>query len=177
MRSRYTVRELNAAHFITCTVVEWLPLFTSAACCDIIVNSLLYCREHKGLVIYAWVILENHFHAIVAGPELSNTIRDLKKFTARQLIAQLATENRDWLLETLRWHCPEYRDNCDYRVWQEGFHPKAILSDAIMQQKLEYLHNNPIERGFVARPEHWRYSSAHEWRPESIPLLRCDPWR
>jgi len=89
MRSRYRIHERGVAHFITSTVVEWLPVFTTHDCCDILVRSFAYCREHKGLRIYAWVLLDNHFHAIVAGPELAGTIADLKKFTAREVIAQL----------------------------------------------------------------------------------------
>ncbi len=61
MRSRYAIREANAAYFITSTTVAWLPVFTTAACCDILVQSLMYCRENKGLKIYAGVILDNHF--------------------------------------------------------------------------------------------------------------------
>jgi hypothetical protein len=56
MRSRYRINIDNTAHFITSTIVEWLPVFTTAACCDIIVRSLEYCRRHKGLRIHAWVI-------------------------------------------------------------------------------------------------------------------------
>jgi len=62
-------------------------------------------------------------------------------------------------------------------VWQEGFHPVAIVSDEIMLQKMEYLHNNPVARGLVAAREHWRYSSAHEDCAGVEPVLRCDPWR
>ena len=51
------------------------------------------------------------------------------------------------------------------------------FSRAVMVQKLEYLHHNPVARGLVAAPEHWRHSSAHEWCPGVTPLLRCDPWR
>ena len=46
----------------------------------------------------------------------------------------------------------------------------------MMEQKRAYLHNNPVKRGWVGEPEHWRYSSAHEWLPAAQPMLRCDPW-
>ena len=64
-----------------------------------------------------------------------------------------------------------------YQVWQEGVHPQAIVGDEMMLQKLEYLHNNPVKRGLVAAPEHWRYSSAHEWCGGVEPVLTCDDWR
>ena len=108
------------------------------------------------------MILDTHLHAIVAGPNLTGTLGDLKKFTARELLAQLKTEGRDWLLRQLEFFCARHKQASAHQVWQEGVHPQSIPSDSIMQQELEYLHNNPVKRGLVASPEHWRYSSAHE---------------
>ena len=176
MRSRYRIHHPDRAHFVTCTIVEWLPVFTSTACCDILISSFEYCRQHKHLKIYAWVIVDNHFHAILAAPDLSAVLRDLKSFTAAKILEQLATENRDWLLNQLRYYRGPYKPN-EYQVWQEGSHPQAIADDAMMHQKLEYLHNNPVKRGWVVAPEHWRYSSAHEWLGGVQPLLKCDAWR
>jgi hypothetical protein len=51
------------------------------------------------------------------------------------------------------------------------------MGDPMMLQKLGYVHNNPVKRGLVASPEHWRYSYAHEWLAGSTLPLRCDPWR
>ena len=175
MRSRYRVCESDRAHFVTGTVVEWLPVFTSAACCDLLVQALEYYRQHKALKIYAWVILDNHFHAILAAPDLVGALQGIKSFTARQIVDQLEAEGRDWLLNQLQFYRGKYKPNT-HQVWQEGSHPQAIMSDEVMRQKIEYLHNNPIKRGWVASPEHWRYSSAHEWLGGAEPVLRCDSW-
>ncbi len=177
MRSRYQIRDLHAAHFVTGTILEWLPVFTTAACCDILVPSFQHCQAHKGLLIHAWVIMAYHFHAIVAGPDLSATLGDLKAFTAKRLVARVITERRDWLRNDLHYFRAPGKARSEYQVWQEGSHPQALPTDDIMQQKLDYLHNNPVKRGWVATPEHWRYSSAHEWCPGAIPVMRCDPWR
>ena len=128
------------------------------------------------LKIYAWVILDTHFHAILAAPDLSALLRDLKSFTAARILDQLSTENRGWLLNQLRYYRAAHKPN-EYQVWQEGSHPQVIADDAMMQQKLVYLHNNPVKRGWVVAAEHWRYSSAHEWLGGAQPLLRCDAWR
>ncbi len=176
MRSRYLVHEPDRAHFITCTVIAWLPLFTTAACCDLLVASLQHCRAQKGLRIHAWVILDNHFHAILAAPDLSATLRDLKSFTARQLLVQVEKEGREWLLNGLRYYRALHKTS-EYQLWQEGSHPQAICDDAMMLQKLEYLHHNPVKRGWVSAPEHWRYSSAHEWMKGGLALFQCDDWR
>ncbi|HEY3663144.1 MAG TPA: transposase, partial [Chthoniobacterales bacterium] len=60
MRSRYHVHQHDRAHFVTSTAVAWLPIFTTGTRCDLLLDSLLYCRAHKGLKIYAWMILDNH---------------------------------------------------------------------------------------------------------------------
>ena len=86
MRSRYRIHETHVAHFVTGTIVAWLPVFTTAARCDILVESLAYCREHKGLRIHAWVILDNHFHALLSAPDFSRTLADLKRHTAQRLM-------------------------------------------------------------------------------------------
>jgi REP element-mobilizing transposase RayT len=177
MRSRYRINNENSAHFITSTTVEWLPVFTTAACCDIIVKSLKYCRAHKVIKIHGWVIMDNHFHAIVSGPNLSRTIADLKKFTAHEILRQLKDEGRDWLLNQLSYFRAAHKHASSHQLWQEGVHPQSIPTDEIMLQKLEYLHNNPVKRGLVASPEHWVYSSAHEWLRGANPVMRVDAWR
>ena len=107
--------------------------FSSTACCDIVVRSLEYCRAHKGLAIYAWVILDNHLHAILAAPDLSAVLRDLKSFTAKQLVEQIKVEGREWLLNQLRHYRAAHKAN-EYQLWQEGSHPQRILHDEMMEQ-------------------------------------------
>jgi putative transposase len=177
MRSRYRINNPYAAYFVTSTIVSWLPVFTTATRCNILVQALEYCRAHKDLKIRAWVILDNHFHAILRAPNLSRVLADLKRHTAQRILELLRAECCEWLLNQLKYFRAKHKFESTYQVWQEGSHPQAIVSDEIMLQKLRYLHNNPVRRGLVAAPEHWRYSSAHEWCPGAMPLLRCDPWR
>jgi REP element-mobilizing transposase RayT len=176
MRSRYRVHEPHCAHFITTTVVEWLPVFTTSARCDILVQSFEYCRKNKGLKIYAWVILDNHIHAIVAAPELTRVITDFKRHTAQRILDQLEKEKCEWLLNQFRHFRLPHKVESIHQFWQEGFHPQAIANDQMMDQKLDYVHGNPVQRGLMAGAEHWRYSSAHEWLPGAIPALKCHPW-
>src|SRR4051812_2058485 len=161
MRSRYHVFEPAFPQFVTGTIVGWLPIFTTAARCDVLVQAFQYCRVHKQLTLHGWVILDTHFHAIVAAPDLTRILADLKRHAARRLIEQLQAEHCQWLLDQLRKQRALHKTESEHQVWQEGSHPQAIRTDAMMLQKLEYLHNNPVKRGLVASPEHWRYSPAH----------------
>jgi REP element-mobilizing transposase RayT len=142
MRSRYSVREKERAHFVTSTIVDWLPVFTTGACCEILAGSLDFCRREKGLQLYAWVIMENHFHAVVHAADLPRVMADLKKFTAGKLLAQLEAERRTWLLDLLASGKAAHKTRSTWQLWQEGYHPQAIYSDQTMQQKIDYIHAN-----------------------------------
>jgi hypothetical protein len=95
------------------TIIDWLPVFQSPACCDILVQSLDYCRREKGLKLYARVIMENHFHAVVQSDQLPRVMADLKKFTAGKLLAQLKAERRDCLPDFL----PFPSNSCSAIPW------------------------------------------------------------
>jgi putative transposase len=157
-RSRYHVLE-NQPHFVTCTVVNWLPIFSQIEIAQIILESLQFMQEHKRIDLYAYVIMENHLHLIVASANLSQEMSNFKSFTARSIIQWLKANHFHKLLGQLKIYKLKHKSDQDYQVWQEGFHPQAILNDEMFQQKLEYIHNNPLRRGYVDDPAHWRYSS------------------
>jgi putative transposase len=163
MRSRYTIRESGVPYFLTCTVVNWLPLFTRKPYFDLLLDALKFYRQHKGLKIYAYVILDNHLHLVAAAPDLTATLRDFKSYTAKRLLAQLEQDRKTWALNQLRYYKQPTKTRSHYQVWQEGFHPQQIISEAMLRQKLDYLHHNPVRAGLVAQPEDWLYSSAGDY--------------
>ncbi|WP_198532945.1 hypothetical protein [Salinivibrio sp. MA440] len=63
-----------------------------------------------------------------------------------------------------------------YQFWQEGVHPELIQSDAMMWQKIDYIHQNPVKRGYVDEAAHWRYSSARDYMEASGLLAVCREW-
>ena len=109
------------------------------------------------------MILENHLHLIASAPDLNKVIKDSKSFTARQLVDMLEKRGADVVLKQLRFEKLAHKQESDYQVWQEGSHPQQIQNDDMMWQKLEYIHNNPVERGYIDDPLHWRYSSARNY--------------
>ena len=154
MRSRYRINDSDHSHFITGTIVNWLPVFATSACADILVDSLVHCREQRGLKIYAWVILDTHFHAILGGPDLDKTITAIKRHTSLVLLHQVKSGGREWLMNQLAYYKSAHKTASKHQVWQEGVHPRSITSDEMMEQKLTYIHNNPVKRGWVLLPEH-----------------------
>ena len=101
----------------------------------------------------------------------------MKRHTAQRIMELLEAERCEWLLNQFRYFRAPHKAESERQVWQEGSHPQAMMTDEMMLQKIEYAHNNPVKRGLVAAPEHWRYSSAHEWLEGVEPVLRCDAWR
>jgi putative transposase len=163
MRSRYKIAELEAPHFITCTIVGWLPVFTRARYLDIITSSLNFCRQQKGLRLHAYVILDNHLHLLVSSDNLSPVIRDFKRHNAKEILAVARQEDKQWLLKQFEFFKSAHKGDSQHQVWQEGFHPQAITTEDMLRQKLEYIHYNPVRIGLVDRPEDWRYSSARNY--------------
>ncbi len=63
-----------------------------------------------------------------------------------------------------------------YQFWQEGVHPELIQDDSMMKQKIDYIHHNPVKRGYVEQAEHWRYSSARDYMGKVGLLEVCRQW-
>jgi putative transposase len=162
-RTRYRFEEGPQPHFLTCTVVGWLPVFTRPEAVDILLESWRFLQAHNRLTLFGYVILENHLHMIAAADDLATEIKNFKSFTARRLIDPLQTRRASTLLEQLKDHKAPYKQESQYQLWQEGSHPQAIQGDDMMRQKLEYAHYNPVKRGYVDDPIHWRYSSARNY--------------
>jgi putative transposase len=162
-RSRYRIYEKEQPHFLTCTVVSWLPVFTRPETMNAVLDSWRYLQQHRGFRLFGYVILENHLHLIASSPDLSKEMKDFKSYTARQIIDRLESERVTMLLDQLEWHKARYKIQSHYQLWQEGCHPQQIQSEEMMLQKLEYIHNNPVCRGYVEDATHWRYSSASNY--------------
>lgn len=152
--------------------MAWIPIFTQKDHFDILITSLEFCRKEKGLKLYAYVAMENHL--IAGSPDLSKTMQSLKGFTARKLIQSISAKKMDWLLNQLAYHKARHKRQSEHQVWQEGFHPQEILSPGMLRQKIEYIHYNPVRRGYVARPEHWQYSSAGQLLKGEKGLVELD---
>lgn len=149
------------------TIVNWIDLFTRLQLKYVIINALDYFTKNKGLAIHAWVIMPSHLHLIVSSnSNLSNIIRDFKKFTSKQLIKEIIhipESRRKWLLESFKKNAKVLRRNTNYKVWKDGFHPVELNYNSIIDQKLDYIHFNPVVDEIVDEPEMYKFSSARDY--------------
>ena len=162
-RTRYKIYDTIYPHFLTCTVVGWMPVFTRPETTDIVLDSLRFLQENDRLTLFGYVLLENHLHLVAAAEDLSKEIGDFKSFTARKVIDYLKERRVKMFLDQLKYYKLRHKIDQEYQLWQEGSHPQMIQNDEMMRQKLDYIHLNPVKRGFVDDPAHWRYSSARNY--------------
>ena len=174
-RSRYTFGEAKSPHFLTCTVVGWLPVFTRPETVQILFDSWQFLQDEGRMVLLGYVVLENHVHFIASAEDLSKEVGAFKSYSARRIIDYLTERHVRTLLDGLEYHKARHKTDRQFQLWQEGSHPKIIETEAMMRQKLEYIHENPVKRGYVSDPTHWRYSSARNYaKIESLVSVTTD---
>lgn len=161
-------------YFLTLTTVGWIDIFTRSRYCDMIIKNLRYCIENKGLLVYAYVIMPSHLHLVARhdGAKLNQVIRDFKSFTAKEILQSVESETgesrREWLIHMFQYFARYQKQNAKYMFWQKTNHPIELSYPAIIDEKIEYVHNNPVEAGYVSDPSFWVYSSAGD--DLSIPI-------
>jgi REP element-mobilizing transposase RayT len=184
MSRKYKFKENDKLYFVSFAVINWIDLFIRKEYKDVIVSSLKYCIEKKNLELYAWCILTSHVHLVIGSSEnpLENIMRDLKRHTSEhlhQLIKHSSKESRrEWLLAMMEKAGKENSNNCGFQLWQQHNNPILLVNQQMMHQKLNYLHNNPVEAGFIEKPEDWLYSSAKDYftgKKGMVDILPIDP--
>jgi REP element-mobilizing transposase RayT len=152
------------------TVQHWIDIFTRCEYKNCLVENLDFCHKNKGLEVFAWVIMTNHLHLIVRAKEgfvLQDILRDFKKHTSKSII-KLIVENpqesrKEWLLRGFRKSTEQTNEKEKYSFWQVGSHQIELWSNDVIDEKLNYIHNNPVKAGFVFREDDYLYSSAVDY--------------
>lgn len=166
---------MDQPHFVTVTVLHWIPVFTRPATVEILFETLKFLSA-EGLKVYAYVILENHLHMVVQSSQLDRDLARFKSFTAKRLIAFLDEHKINTILEQLAFYKKAHKGDRTFQFWQEGVHPEWIQNEEMMKQKIDYIHYNPVKRGYVDDAVHWRYSSARDYAGVSGLMDVCRQW-
>jgi len=156
LKEGYIIRDQERIHFITATLVDWIDVFTRKSYKHVVIESLAFCIEKKGMLLYGYVIMCNHIHLIIQSKtgKLSDLIRDFKKFTATNILEKIQTEpesRREWMLERFKKATETHNRNKNYQFWQYGNHAEEVYSHKFMWSKLDYIHLNPVRAGIVEK--------------------------
>lgn len=181
MSRKYKIHDQQKLYFVTFTVIHWIDVFIRNEYRSIFIESIKYCQNNKGLLVCAFCIMPSHVHLILGSSgqyNLEGIIRDLKSFTSRNIRLLLEKNTlvqesrRDWMLRMM-YNAGRYNNNnIDFQFWQQHNHPIELNTNELMDQKLEYIHLNPVASGFVDTPEAWTYSSARDYSGSSQGILQ-----
>jgi REP element-mobilizing transposase RayT len=126
----------------------------------------MHLQNEDNFKLYAYVILENHIHLVASSDDIAKSMRHFKSYTAKEILKLLQKENATTILEQLAFYKKAHKTTATYQIWQEGIQPKLMQTDVMMISKINYIHENPVKRGYVDDAVHWRYSSARDYEGE-----------
>ena len=177
----HKISNQSGLHFITPTIVGWMDVFTRKVYKDIIIESLQYCIQYKGLSVHAYVIMSNHLHLIISareGYKISNIIRDFKRHTAKEIIKEVLMNNKEsrqeWMLRLMKYYAKYNQNNSKYQLWKRDNHPIELGSLKWTKARVDYIHLNPVRAGIVELPENYLHSSASDYITNEMGLLKLE---
>lgn len=167
MSTGYKIIDKEGAYYLTFQIVGWVDIFTRKIYRDVVIDSLKYCQQNKGLNLFAYVIMSNHIHLLAQSEQndLSGFIRDFKNYTSKrflELIEEQSESRKDWMKLVFEYHAKN-KANQNYQIWTHENHAEYISSQKFTEQKINYIHNNPVRAGIVERPQDYLYSSARNY--------------
>ena len=179
MSRKYKFKNPTAVYFVSFATVHWLDVFTRQLYFSILADSIKHCRKEKGLQLFAYCVMPSHIHMVFRSSveDPSGLLRDFKGFTARKFIEAIEENpqesRKEWLLNMME-KAGQRKSNIKKRqFWQHHNKPIELWSNKVIKQKIEYIHNNPVEQGFVTDPIHWKYSSARNYSDDET-VLKID---
>jgi REP element-mobilizing transposase RayT len=163
MPHRFQISRDSQALFITLNAKNRLPVFREDEIKSVLCQAIDEARKSAGFLLFAYAIMIDHLHVITNQPRpISEVLRVLKGITARRVIDYLKEQNYNASLSKLQH---EVRDrNYRYSLWQTEKNVYPIFSEGLFMQKVNYIHNNPVQAGMVERAIDYRWSSARIWR-------------
>ena len=176
MSTKYKTDNIDGIYFLSCATVEWTDVFTRPVYKKLFVNNLNYCIVNKGLEIFAWVLMTNHFHLLARSNDkernLNQLIGDFKKYVSKKIREEIETSlnesRRENLLEILHRNGFQNSNNDKFQFWQQDNHPIEIKSNEMLTQKINYIHENPVRQEIVANPQDYIYSSAMDYSTDNF---------
>ncbi len=179
MSRKYKFKNPTAAYFISFATVYWIDVFTRQTYFSILAESIKYCRNEKGMEVFAYCFMPSHVHLVFRSKieDPSGLLRDFKGFTARQLLKAIEDNpqesRKEWMFSMME-RAGKGNSNVKKRqFWQQHNKPIALWSGKVIKQKIDYIHNNPVKQGFVTDPIHWKYSSARNYTGDET-VLKID---
>ncbi len=173
----YTIQNQDQLHYLTFTTVGWIDIFTRRNYKELLIESLQFCIDEKKVIILAYVIMSNHIHLLARSEHkngLSGFVRDFKQFTAKNIHTLMLKEResrKEWLELIMEYHAKYKASHQNFQLWQLGCHAIELYSPEWINQKMNYIHLNPVRAGLVYEAEDYYFSSARFYSKQEEPLI------
>lgn len=178
---RYKIENQNGIYFLTFTIVDWIDLFTRKEFSMVVIDSINYSIKEKKLELFAYVIMSSHMHMVCKVNEpgrLSDVIRDFKKFTSKEIIKlmdEIGESRKEWLLKRFSFEAQRIGRAKNYKVWKDDNHAIEIGDYIDIEQKINYIHENPVKAMIVEQAEDYIFSSAGDYA-DKIGLVKISKY-
>jgi putative transposase len=169
MSRKYKFHNKSGIYFVSFATVGWVDVFVREEYAITIVASLNFCISHKGLRVHCWCIMPSHIHLIISAENnnLSDVLRDFKTFTSKALLEQIRENpqesRKEWMLGLMKKSDEPEGGKIKRQFWQNHNQPIELWSNHVFEQKIHYIHTNPVVAGFVNAEQDWRWSSAIDY--------------
>jgi len=169
MSRKYKFKNPEGAYFVSFATISWIDVFTREAYMNLITDAITHCRHEKGMDCFAYCIMPSHVHMMFRDQNTNpqSLLRDFKRHTARRILEAIKNNiqesRKEWLLWMMKRAAAKNGKKAEYQFWQHHNKPIELWSPKVIKQKLDYIHDNPVESGFVIRAVDWNYSSARNY--------------
>ena len=172
MSRKYKFHNPEGMYFVSFAVVYWIDVFIRNVYKDILLDNLKQRIAGDRLELHAWCIMTSHVHLIFSDKDKNpaKLLGNMKAASALQLKKAIRDEpaesRREWMLWMMERAGKKNSNNLQFQFWQQHNKPVELFTFAVLKQKLDYIHNNPVVSGFVSVPEDYLYSSARDYAGE-----------
>ncbi len=176
MSRNYKFHNKNGLYFVSFATINWIDVFTRQVYFNVLTDSISYCRKEKGIELYCYCFMPSHVHLIFrsTNEDPSGLIRDFKRHTSKKVIEAIQNNpqesRKEWLLWMFERAGKKNATTTKYQFWQQHNKPIELWSEKVIKQKIDYIHKNPVENGFVLNPEDRKYSSARNFQEDHTSL-------
>ena len=165
-------------YFVTGTIVGWRKLFLESRYQQIVMSSLRWLRQRNRMQLHAFVLMPHHVHFVCkpsSGITISQLLQMFGSYTSHEFLKTLRAQDRQVLLQFFHECALKKRTKEQHQFWQK-IQAKNIFTPAVLHQKIEYIHNNPIAKRRDLIRNRWEYelSSACFYDQGVAPMIPID---
>jgi putative transposase len=174
MAKRYRIE--GSIFYITSNVYNRIRIFTHSSFIIPIIDSLNYYRYQYDCKLLGYVIMPDHIHILIWPRDVkivADFMRDFKRFTSGRITRQVKLEGKIGWVEKFE-EAGNETGRADYKVWQDSFWGQNIYTQKFLEQKLNYIHMNPVRAGIVDEPTKYPYSSYRNYEYDDNTLIEID---